>query len=122
MPTRRALVAFSAALAAAAPSSGKAASWPERPLRWIVGFPAGGAPDLLTRILAQRLEAELGQPTEINQGLAMETPLVVRIRKGSGSANYLGAKDGPMGHILLRTTHPSVPELKIAVRLAVEGV
>jgi tripartite-type tricarboxylate transporter receptor subunit TctC len=61
MLTRRALVAFPAALAATAPSSGRAASWPERPLRWIVGFPPGGAPDLLTRILAQRLEPELGQ-------------------------------------------------------------
>ena len=61
MPTRRALVASSAALAATAPFFGRAASWPERPLRWIVGFPPGGAPDLLTRILAQRLEAELGQ-------------------------------------------------------------
>ena len=61
MPTRRALVALSAALAAAAPPAGRAASWPERPLRWLVGFPPGGAPDLLTRILAQRLEAELGQ-------------------------------------------------------------
>jgi tripartite-type tricarboxylate transporter receptor subunit TctC len=61
MPTRRALVALSAALTTTAPSSGRAASWPERPLRWLVGFPPGGAPDLLTRILAQRLEAELGQ-------------------------------------------------------------
>src|SRR6478672_1143594 len=62
MPTRRALMALSAALTTTASSSAKATSWPERPLRWIVGFPAGGAPDLLTRILAQRLEPELGQP------------------------------------------------------------
>src|SRR5918997_4479210 len=61
MPTRRALVALSATLTTTTPSSGRAASWPERPLRWLVGFPPGGAPDLLTRILAQRLEAELGQ-------------------------------------------------------------
>ena len=65
MPTRRALIAFSTALTTTASSSGKAASWPERPLRWIVGFPAGGAPDLLTRILAQRLEPELGQPVVV---------------------------------------------------------
>src|SRR3712207_5946416 len=61
MATRRSIVAFSAALTTTAPSSGRATSWPERPLRWLVGFPAGGAPDLLTRILAQRLEPELGQ-------------------------------------------------------------
>src|SRR3954452_22154559 len=61
MLTRRALVACSAALTMTTPTSGRAASWPDRPLRWIVGFPAGGAPDLLTRMIAQRLEAELGQ-------------------------------------------------------------
>ncbi len=61
MPTRRALLACSAALATTSPPCGRAASWPERPLRWIVGFPAGGAPDVLTRILAQRLEPQFGQ-------------------------------------------------------------
>src|SRR3954467_8505903 len=66
MPTRRALIACSAALTTTATSSLKAKSWPERPLQWIVGFPAGGAPDLLTRILAQRLEPELGQPVVVD--------------------------------------------------------
>ncbi len=61
MSTRRALIAVPALLATAMPSRGNAAAWPDRPIRWIVGFPPGGAPDLLTRILAQRLEAELGQ-------------------------------------------------------------
>lgn len=61
MLTRRATLAFSAVLAAAAASPGRTATWPDRPLRWLVGFPPGGAPDLLTRILARRLEAELGQ-------------------------------------------------------------
>jgi tripartite-type tricarboxylate transporter receptor subunit TctC len=61
MSTRRAIIAFPAVLAAARPSSGRAASWPDRPLRWLVGFPPGGAPDLLTRLLARRLEPDLGQ-------------------------------------------------------------
>lgn len=65
MPTRRALIAMPAALTATAPSLGQTTSWPERPLRWLVGFPVGGAPDLLTRILAQRLERELGQPVVV---------------------------------------------------------
>ncbi|TDH60991.1 tripartite tricarboxylate transporter substrate binding protein [Dankookia rubra] len=65
MPTRRVLVAFSSVLATTAPSFGKAASWPDRSIRWIVGFPPGGAPDLLTRILARRLEVELGQPVVV---------------------------------------------------------
>jgi len=60
MPTRRVILAVPAILVVGKPSSGKAA-WPDRPLRWLVGFPAGGAPDLLTRLLARRLELDLGQ-------------------------------------------------------------
>ncbi|MDO8773464.1 MAG: tripartite tricarboxylate transporter substrate binding protein [Burkholderiaceae bacterium] len=35
--------------------------WPEAPVRIIVPFSAGGASDALTRILAERLQARLGQ-------------------------------------------------------------
>ncbi len=61
MLTRRATLLIPAVLAAAAASPGRTETWPARPLRWLVGFPPGGAPDLLTRILVRRLEAELGQ-------------------------------------------------------------
>lgn len=59
MPSRRAILALPGLLAAT--GAARAQAWPDRPLRWLVGFPAGGAPDLLTRLLARRLEAELGQ-------------------------------------------------------------
>lgn len=36
--------------------------WPERPVKLINGFGAGGASDILTRLLAQRLQQRLGQP------------------------------------------------------------
>ena len=61
MLTRRAILGCPAVLASVAASSVRAASWPDRPLRWLVGFPPGGAPDLLSRILVRRIEAELGQ-------------------------------------------------------------
>ncbi|MBN2023700.1 MAG: DUF1573 domain-containing protein [Pirellulales bacterium] len=67
------------------------------------------------------LEAELGKPTEINQGVAVQTPLLVRVIEGGKSANYLGAKQGDIGYILLGATHPHVRELKIPVRFAVKG-
>jgi tripartite-type tricarboxylate transporter receptor subunit TctC len=46
-------------LALAAASSGSAAEWPTRLVRVIVPFPAGGATDVLTRVLCQRLAADL---------------------------------------------------------------
>jgi tripartite-type tricarboxylate transporter receptor subunit TctC len=38
-----------------------AESYPSRPVRWFVGFPAGGANDLVARLLAERLSDRLGQ-------------------------------------------------------------
>ena len=56
---RRVLLAAALALPAFAPGAARAAL-PDR-IRWIVGFPPGGGPDLLTRLLVQRLEPELGR-------------------------------------------------------------
>jgi len=41
------------------------AKWPERPLRFIVPFPAGATTDLVARIVAQKLAERLGQPVVI---------------------------------------------------------
>jgi tripartite-type tricarboxylate transporter receptor subunit TctC len=37
------------------------ASWPDRPLRWIVGYPPGGASDAFARLIAAQLGPRLGQ-------------------------------------------------------------
>ena len=58
MPTRR-LLALSVL---AAPALRAQAAFPERPIRWIINFPPGGAADILTRILAEQVGTSLGQP------------------------------------------------------------
>jgi tripartite-type tricarboxylate transporter receptor subunit TctC len=65
-----------AAGAAALPAVSRIASaqtYPARPVRLIVGFTAGGAPDILARLLGQWLSDRLGQP------------FVVENRPGAGS-------------------------------------
>lgn len=38
-----------------------AASWPERPVQWIVPYPAGGGSDVIARVVASSMEKSLGQ-------------------------------------------------------------
>ena len=70
------------------------AAFPERPLRLIVPFPAGGAADVMARGMAQRLGAELGQQVVIdNRGGA-----------GGSSAAEAVAKSPADGYTLFFAT------------------
>src|SRR3981189_1749776 len=41
--------------------SASAADYPTRPVRWVVGYPPGGATDIIARLIGQRLSEKLGQ-------------------------------------------------------------
>ncbi len=64
---RRAMLgtALLATLAAAWPAAAQTAAWPTRPVRIVVTFPPGGAPDTLARILADKW-GTLGQPITVD--------------------------------------------------------
>lgn len=68
---RRHLLQF-AALAATLPATANmsfAQSYPTKPVRFVVGFPAGGPNDILGRIIAGWLSQKLGQPFNVeNKG------------------------------------------------------
>lgn len=49
-------------LTCAQPAWSQASTWPTKPVRLLVGFPAGSTPDLSARTLAEPLAKALGQP------------------------------------------------------------
>jgi len=66
LPRRRFLqIAGAVAAGASLSRDASALDYPVRPVRWIVGYPAGGSADTVSRIVAQWLTERLGQPVII---------------------------------------------------------
>ena len=61
MNTRITLMMLALALSFAAPLAAAQGDYPNRPIKMLVGFPPGGATDLLARAMAQEARAALGQ-------------------------------------------------------------
>ena len=58
-------LAATAAVVPAVVATASAQDYPTRPVRLVVGFPAGGPNDILGRLMAQWLSERLGQPVEV---------------------------------------------------------
>ena len=57
-------------------------TYPERPIRLVVGFPPGGATDIFARILAQHMPESIGQPVVVdNRGGASGTIAAAMVAK-----------------------------------------
>jgi tripartite-type tricarboxylate transporter receptor subunit TctC len=84
-----------------------AAEWPERPVRLIVPYSAGGSTDLVARLVAARLTERIGQQ------------FVVDNRTGAGTliGTEIAAQATPDGYTLLMATPPLVvnPSLRSKV-------
>ena len=93
LPHRRRFLHLAAGVAAlpAVSRMARAQAYPTRPVRWIVGFPAGGPNDILARLMGQWLSERFGQP------------FVIENRPGAGTniATEAVVKAPPDGYTLL---------------------
>ena len=79
-------------------STGAALAYPNKPVRIVVPYPAGGGIDIISRVIGERLSQRLGQPVLVDN------------RPGGGTilAAELVARAVPDGHTLMITTDSTV--------------
>ena len=68
MKLRRRWLAFAAVVACSAtlPLQAQPSAWPAKPIKLVVGYAAGGATDVIARMIAIKLGEQLGQPVIVD--------------------------------------------------------
>ncbi len=136
-----------AVVAAALPAVSRAASaeaYPTKPIRWIIGFPAGGGADTVARIMEPWLSRRLGQPVIIENRPGASTNIAVQAVVNSPPDGYtllwhglssvvnaslftnlpfdiqrdIDPAAGVVSYPMIMVAHPSVPAKSVAELIA----
>jgi tripartite-type tricarboxylate transporter receptor subunit TctC len=81
-------------------------AWPNKPIHWIVPFPAGGQLDVVARLVADRLVPVLGQP------------IIVEVKPGADGniGTELAARSAPDGYTWLAASPPTTIQPSVRPR------
>src|SRR6266540_4586039 len=96
--------------AAAWPLTARAQTYPSRPVRIIVGYPAGGSNDIVARLMGQWLSERLRQP------------FIIENRPGAGTniATEAAVTAAPDGYTLLMVNPANAVNATLYERLTFE--
>jgi tripartite-type tricarboxylate transporter receptor subunit TctC len=105
-------LALGAVMALPAGEAAAQAAWPNRPIRFTVPLPPGGANDLLARVFAERLQANLGQP------------VIVENKPGAGGnvGTEFVAKQPGDGYSLLLSSNTHVINVSFFAKLPYDPI
>jgi len=97
---------------AAMPQAAYAQDYPSRPVRWVLGYTAGGTTDIISRHVTQPLAERLGQP------------FVIEPRPGAGTnlATEYAVRAAPDGYTLLFVGAPNAINATLYPKLNFEFV
>lgn len=101
--------AVALALVIAATATAYAQTFPSRPLRLIVPFPAGGSTDLLGRALSQRLSTALGQPVVVENRPGGNTIVAYEATRSSPADGYTMLFEAFNGLVLNPNLYKKLP-------------
>jgi tripartite-type tricarboxylate transporter receptor subunit TctC len=145
LPRRRFLQLTAGGLALSAISRmARAQVYPSKPLRWIIGFPAGGGADTVARIMEPWLSKRLGQPIIIENRPGASTNIAVQTVVNSPPDGYtllwhglssvvnaslfvslpfdiqrdIAPVAGVVSYPMIMVAHPSVPAQTVAELIA----
>lgn len=79
-------------IGAAVPAAAQTAPWPAKPVRYVVPFPAGGSPDIIARLVAERFTKMWGQQVLVDN----------RAGAGGTVGAAFAAKSPPDGYTLFQ--------------------
>lgn len=112
-PRRRRILGAMAGTAAgsmiASPSGALAATFPQKPVKIIVPFAAGGATDILARLIGRGMEATLGQPVIVENRPGAAGAIGATLVAKSEPDGYTMLMAGVGSNIVLNLTVPATP-------------
>src|SRR3954463_14580883 len=109
---RLANLLFAAVLVVLGPTAAQAqdaASFPSKPIRIVVPFPPGGATDLITRKIGEKLKQKWGQPGVVENKPGADTIIGTEAAARAEPDGYTILMTAPSGLVQLPPLYPKLP-------------